>query len=376
VEAWPRDGPQAVCDLSDSIRIILMSVCIDWHRQSAPRIVRLAGAILLFASSFANSISQSQDKPYSLRVPVELVLVPVVVEDGDGRLLAGLQKEDFQLLEEGIPQTIDYFSSDPVPLSAVVLIDRSTDASTQSLLKETLLSLVEAFSPFDAVAVFQFEHTTDKVQDFTSNKEDLLKAFDKISLKAAPPGIAGGPFGGVGGQFSSETTVGGIPLETGKGKAPPPKTINTHIHDAVFTAAQALRGRDRSRRCNIILISNGQNAPGNRNSFDRTMEVLRQREITVFGIAQGASLLYRRFNILSKYATPTGGAVFYPVKNSGFTETYQKITQMARNQYVLGFTPKTAVETLTFRRIEVRLADKSVNAGRILSRNGYYAIPR
>jgi hypothetical protein len=106
------------------------------------------------------------------------------------------------------------------------------------------------------------------------------------------------------------------------------------------------------------------------------MEVLRQREITVFGIAQGASLLYRRFNILSRYANPTGGAVFYPVKNSGFTETYQKITQMARNQYVLGFTPKTAVETLTFRRIEVRLSDKSVKAGRILSRNGYYAIPR
>ena len=349
---------------------------LNHYRKFLSGFLPVACAILLAATPFANSLNQLQEKPYSLRVPVELVLVPVTVEDGDGKLIAGLQKEDFQLLEEGIPQTITYFSSDPVPLSAVIMIDRSTDAGTQSMLKETLLSLIESFSPFDEVAIFQFEHTTDKVQDFTSNKEELLKAFDKITLKGSSPGFSGGPFGGTGGQFSSETTVGGIPLETGKGKVPPPKTLNTHIHDAVFTAAQAIRGRNRDRRGNIILISNGQNAPGNRNSYDRTMEALQQRDITVFGIAQGASLLYRRLNTLTRYANPTGGAVFYPVKNSGFAETYQRITQMARNKYVLGFTSRRAVESTTFRKIEVHLATKSIKAERIRSRNGYYAVPR
>ena len=335
----------------------------------------VACAILLAASLFANSLNQSQEKPFSLRVPVELVLVPVTVEDGDGKLIAGLQKEDFQLFEEGVPQTITYFSSDPVPLSAVIMIDRSTDAGTQNLLKETLLSLIESFSPFDEVALFQFEHTTDKVQDFTSNKDELLKAFDKVTLKGAAPGFGGGPLGGTGGQFSSETTVNGIPLETGQGKVPPPKTLNTHIHDAVFTAAQAIRGRDRNRRGTIVLISNGQNAPGNRNSYDRTMEALQQRDITVFAIAQGTSLVYRRLNTLTRYANPTGGAVFYPAKNSGFAETYQKITQMARNKYVLGFAPKGSVESITFRKLEVRLTSKSIKADRIRNRNGYYATP-
>ena len=349
---------------------------LNRSRKSLSKFLPIACAILLAASLFANSLNQQQEKPFSLRVPVELVLVPVSVEDGDGRLIPGLQKEDFQLLEEGVPQTITYFSTDPVPLSAVILIDRSTDAGTQNLLKETLLSLIESFSPFDEVAVFQFEHVTDKVQDFTSNKDELLKAFDRVTLKGSAPGFGGGPFGGSGGEFSSETTVNGIPLETGKGKVPPPKTLNTHIHDAVFTAAQALRGRDRNRRGSIILISNGQNAPGNRNSYDRTMEALQQREITVFGIAQGASLLYRRLNTLSRYANPTGGAVFYPVKNSGFAETYQKITQMARNRYVLGFTPKAPVESTVFRKLEVRLANRSIKADRIRSRNGYYAIPQ
>src|SRR5262245_53320912 len=213
---------------------------LNHSRKLVPCLFRFACAILLAAALFANSLNkpqekpqESQEKPYSLRIPVELVLVPVTVEDGDGKLVAGLQKQDFLLLEEGVPQHIEYFSSDPVPLSAVILIDRSTDAATQNMLKETLLSLVESFSTFDEVAVFQFEHTTDKVQDFTSNKDDLLNAFDKITLKGQGPGFSGGPFGGTGGEFSSETTLGGIPLETGKGKVPPPKTLNTHIHDAV-----------------------------------------------------------------------------------------------------------------------------------------------
>jgi VWFA-related protein len=315
---------------------------LNRHRKSVSGLFRVACAILLAASLFANSLNQGQEKPFSLRVPVELVLVPVTVEDGDGRLIAGLQKEDFQLLEEGVPQPVTFFSSDPVPLSAAIMIDRSTDASTQSLLKETLLSLIESFSPFDEVAVFQFEHTTDKVQDFTANKDELLKAFEKVTLKGPAPGFGGGPFGGTGGEFSSETTVGGIPLETGKGKVPPPKTLNTHIHDAVFTAAQALRGRDRNRRGSIILISNGQNAPGNRHSYDRTMEALQQREITVFGIAQGASLLYRKLNTLSRYANPRVVHLL-SVKNTRFAERIRKSHRWPAT-IVLGFAPKEKIE--------------------------------
>lgn len=336
----------------------------------------LAGLIVVSRCTFANQLKLAQERPFSLRVPVELVIVPVTVEDGDGNLIAGLQKEDFELLEEGIPQNVSYFSSDPVPLSVAILVDRSTDAVTQTALKETVLSLVESFSPFDEVALFQFEHMTDKVQDFTPDKELILKAFRKITLIGAPPGVTGGPFGGAGGQFSGQTTVGGIPLETGKGKVQPPKTLNTHIHDAVFTAAQELRRRDRNRRGVIVVISNGQNAPGNRHSFDATMESVLQREITIFAIAQGSSLVYRKLNLLSKYANPTGGAVFYPVKSSGFTESYQKIAQMARNKYVLGYIPKENVEKVTFRRITVRLRNKSIKADKIRSRNGYYAVPR
>jgi VWFA-related protein len=326
--------------------------------------------------TFANQSRENNEKPFSLRVPVSLVIVPVTVEDNDGNLIAGLQKENFELLEEGVPQIISYFSSDPIPLSVAILVDRSTDRTTQVTLRETLLSLVESFSQFDEVALFQFENTAAKVLDFTSNREEVLKAFEKMSLTGASSGFSGGPVGGSGGQFSGQTTVGGIPLETAKGSVQPPKTLNTHIHDAVFAASQELRQRDRDRRGIIMLISNGQNAPGNRHSFEATIESVLQREITIFAIAQGSSLIYRKLNLLSKYANSTGGAVFYPVKSSGFTESYQKIAQMARNQYVLGYLPKENVEKVTFRRITVRLRDNNIKAAKIRNRSGYYAVPR
>ena len=342
--------------------------------RRAGKALFMAVVILWSTRSFEGSSNQDKDRNFSLKVPVELVVVPVTVEDNEGKPIAGLQKEDFEILDEGVRQNISYFSADPIPLSVAILIDRSTDNSTQGMIQETMLSLVEVFSTFDEMALFQFEHTTDKIQSFTSNKEDFLKAFKKISLKGASTGFGGGPFSG--GQFGGENTLGGIPLETGKGKVPPPKTLNTHIHDAIFAAAQELRLRDQNHRKIMIVISNGQNAQGNRNSYDQTLESLLRTEILVYGIAQGSSLIYRKFNTLSKYTNPTGGDVFYPVKSSGFAETYQKIAQSARNKYVLGFTPQSDVKEVAFRKITVRVKDEKLKVDTVRSRKGYYALPR
>ncbi len=317
----------------------------------------------------AQKADRESERPFSLRIPVDMVVVPVTVEDGDGKPLYGLQKEDFELLEENVPQQLSYFSADPYPLSVAIQLEKTMDAGAQKAIEASLLNLIESFSGFDEIALFQFEHTTDKLQDFTLSKDEILNSFRKISLKGRPPAFSGGP-------FSSETTVSGIPLDTGKGRVPPPKTLNTHIDDAVFTAAQELRRRSRNRRKVIVMISNGQNAPGNRNSYESTLEAILSSEIVVYGIAQGTALLYRKMNSLTKYAHSTGGAVFYPVKSGSFPGTYQKIAQMARNQYVLGYVPQNDVEKVTFRRISVRIKNKEIKAGNVRNRKGYYSVPR
>jgi VWFA-related protein len=325
--------------------------------------------LFLLANSllFAQQAGPAKDLDYSLKVPVELVLVPVTVEDSDGNPALGLQKDDFRLLEEGTPQAISFFSVDPVPMSVAILIDRSTDARTQSVLEQTLVPLTEAFSPFDELAVYQFENTVEQVQGFTLDKGEVLKGFKKISLRGYSPAISGGP-------FSNEPSINGIPLDTGAGKVPPPKTINTHINDALFGTALDLRIRNRDRRKVILVISNGQNAPGNRHSYDDTLEALLQTEISVYGIGQGTAMYFRK-NTLTRFANATGGSVWYPTGISGFSETFQRLGQLARNQYVLGYLPSSKVETLTFRKFEVVVNRKGLKVGKIRHRQGYYAVP-
>jgi len=347
------------------------------HVRNAIRrgMISLGFVYFIWGGIFPSPITaQKKDDTFNLKVPVELVIVPVTVEDKDGNLLSGLTKEDFELYVEGVPQAITYFSSDPVPLSVAILIDKSMESTALSTIKNTLTSLVESFSPFDEIAIFQFENTSDKIQDFTFSKEEVLAALKKLSFASASGSTFGdGSFSGSGG--TGDTKINGGVIDSAQGRVPPPKTLNTHIHDAVFNTAMELRRRSKERRGIIVIISNGQNAPGNRVSYDQAIGAVVRSEIQVYGIAQGSSLFYRKLNILGKYASASGGSVFFPVKNESLSDAYQKTGQMARNKYVLGFVPRDNVKEPTFQKLTVRIRTKDSKAEDIRYRKGFYLMP-
>src|SRR5689334_2684246 len=99
--------------------------------------VRPFCVVLLGLVALGQIRSQTQnpgnDSSYDLKVPVNLVLVPVTVEDTEGKLVHGLGRNEFQLFEDGDVQKISYFSIDPSPLSVAVLIDRTVDEHTQQI---------------------------------------------------------------------------------------------------------------------------------------------------------------------------------------------------------------------------------------------------
>jgi VWFA-related protein len=284
---------------------------------------------------------------YDLKVPVNLVLVPVTVEDNEGNLIHNLEKNDFELSENGASQKISYFSVDPSPLSVAFLIDRTVDEHTQQIFKENMLALVEAFSSFDEMAFYEFLDGSRKLQDFTFRREALLKPISEVNF---------------------------VPCRTmdSGSLAYAPRLNTSFLDNAISAAAHDLNSRSAHRRKVIFVVSNGVTSAAERQTFAETRRFLIQNSIAVYGIGAGNSLLFKKVDPLKKYADSTGGRVFYPWKTRGFAETYQRISETARNQYVLGYVPKNALKDDGYRSIAVRLSLAEF-AGKVRHRKGYYA---
>src|SRR5262245_26484406 len=81
-----------------------------------------------------------------IRTRVELVVVPVNVRDGEGKLVTGLTKEDFVVTEDGQPQTITNFSIDPQPLSAAIIVDDGMGGDALRRLSPLFVAVTAGFT--------------------------------------------------------------------------------------------------------------------------------------------------------------------------------------------------------------------------------------
>src|SRR5262245_19640924 len=88
----------------------------------------------------------------TVRVGVELVVVPVSVRDSNEQFVSDLRKGDFRIREDGRPQVIRSVSLELMPLSAVVLIDTGF-----GLHRFSITSLAASFDGNDEAAVYGFD---------------------------------------------------------------------------------------------------------------------------------------------------------------------------------------------------------------------------
>src|SRR3954471_9270246 len=87
-------------------------------------------------------------------VTVNRVTVPVMVKDGEVKTVFGLLRNDFTVLEDGQEQNVTYFSSDPVAMSAAVVIDQGMSDTAMRKINASLDSIAASFAPYDEVALY------------------------------------------------------------------------------------------------------------------------------------------------------------------------------------------------------------------------------
>jgi len=117
-----------------------------------------------------------------VKVDVDLVTVDaLVLQKNTARVVGGLKKEDFALLEDGTKQEITHFSQDSLPLSVLLLIDRGGCLDPFSAeVHRAASDAISRLKPSDEVAVITYHDTTRLLQGFTRNRSLIEDALDRI----------------------------------------------------------------------------------------------------------------------------------------------------------------------------------------------------
>lgn len=333
------------------------------------------------ATQQQDGVANRRDDLFKLSVNVTFIEVPVTVRDGSNRLVEGLQSQDFTVYEDGVPQRLSFFSSDPFPLSVAVVVDSNLPASTMKKVNETLPALVGAFSQFDEVALYRYGTTVQQVAGFAGAGEISTASLEHLKRTGKQGGapVVGGPFGAQGPTINNRPVDPSIPpISTA-----PPQESNV-LNDAILRAAQDLSRRQKGVRRRIIFVISDGREYGSTAHYDEVRKVLLAQGISVYalGVDTAAMPVYDQLNrvrlpgfgygdILSKYASATGGDTAAEFDQRSIEQAYSRITEVARNQYTLGYNTKATLSG-NYRSIDVHVHRPDL---KVTAKAGYYPLP-
>jgi VWFA-related protein len=309
--------------------------------------------------------------PGTISVNVAVVVIPVTVKDRGGRLVPDLHRDEFRIFEDNVEQKNFKFTAEAFPLSMVVLIDNDLKAKYAEQVEASIKAVVAGMSAADEASICRFDQFFHEGKGFTTNQDRLLTELTRTQIDESRPNVAapGGPFNGptINGQaapgvnqpdqYPSTRAIGGQHTKT--------------IDDAVYAAGQLLEDRGHDRRKIILLISDGQNgAKFNTNPYDNVVKELLRNNISVFSVAVGGAFFERKFTRLTEYTHATGGDTYYALKRGTMEELYSRITEEARHQYTLTYSPVGTDRAKDYHSLEVRVEREGLN---VTARQGYYS---
>ncbi len=289
------------------------------------------------------------DEGSTLKINTDLVTLNVRVIDRNNRPIGDVRQNEFHVLEDGVPQPIEYFTREEVPISYGLAVD--TSGSMRSQLQSVIdagKTIINTNRKGDETFLVRFisSDKIETVQDFTANQDLLIDGLDSFYVE--------------GGQ--------------------------TAVVDAVYlTAAHVAEYKkgdddDRRRRA-MIVITDGED----RNSFyspEKLFASLREADVQIYVIGfvneldREAGLIRKSprdkaVNLLNKIASETGGRAFFPQSLSELPGIANEIVRDLRTQYVLAYNPTNKTRDGSFRSIKVAVDEGSSRDKRIaLTRNG------
>jgi VWFA-related protein len=285
---------------------------------------------------------------YVLHADVEEVVLNCTVLEGN-RLVPDLKKENFEVYEDGVRQTLISFQHTDLPVSIALVVDNSGSMSRKRpSVNKSAMDLIQASNPQDEAFVVNFSDEAFIDQDFTS---DVNKLRDGLAHLEARGGTA--------------------------------------LRDAVVASADKLAADAKNPKQVLILITDGDDNASTL-SLEQTIHRVQQLSgpvIYSIGLLFGGELGRREDReerredrdarrALEMLSNETGGAAFFPKNIGQVDQIAAEVARDIRNQYTLGYHSTKPTTEPGFRRLEVTAKARGMGKLTVRTRTGYFPIPR
>ncbi len=296
---------------------------LAWRQQPPPK-----------ASPPEDKQQKKPEQPgeYAISVEVPLVNVDVVATTSSGDLIAGLKKENFRVLEDGVPQTITNFAPAEAPITMVIVMEFSKLGYEYFAYRarNAAYDFLSQLSRDDWVALETFDMRLRIEVDFTQDKNEIKQVLSRLVF----PGFR-----------------------------------EANLFDAVIDTADRLQ--DVKGKKSILVLASGYDT-FSKHSLDQIIKRLRQSDVTIFAVGVGRDLFeyfdarggysgagrvgyYQAENQLRAFATMTGGRAWFPRFDGELPGIFREVAASLRNQYSLAYTPTNKNRDGKFRKIKVEL---------------------
>ena len=331
---------------------------LGYYRSSGARTGLLFFFLLIgiLLTISPRTLAQDKEKDEVVKVNTNLVVFDAQVIDKDTKWVIGdLNKDDFEVFENGVKQSISYFSRDSIPLSIILLLDVS--GSVRPVLhqiRDGALHALQRLKSDDEVAVMAFATTRELVVDFTKDRALVSK------------------------RIEAATATDRLGQGTLLGPALDDAAIRMQLSDA---AVRLHKGpAQTSRRVIIVITDNIANTEINEQR--QILEELFDSGTVVYGLIVRAAL-GKVFNLLSlgkvrgvdEFVKQTGGEILDTDKND-VDEKLAVVISRLRARYAIGFQPTNTAVDEKFRPVEIKIkaavAKKRKENPVVLTKRGYY----
>src|SRR2546422_4701141 len=162
-------------------------------RSLSPAVRLLAWiAFTAVAQAGADGQAQGYRSDSTLKTVTEVVNVYAVVRDREGHLVRDLQRADFQLSEDSVPQNVRYFSqTTDAPLTLALAIDTTTCQDEALPVEKDAAKdfLRELLRPGDQAFVLHFGSRVEILQGLTADLDSLARGIDRAEIEEHPVGV-------------------------------------------------------------------------------------------------------------------------------------------------------------------------------------------